>query len=310
MLPIRITDDRGEPVELYSPARKSLLVGSYTRENAGLGVIREAVGGRMRRGLGWWVGAVLSGFAALFFLFLAYLLLRRGDVFTSVFILVLVAYAFFEMIIRRWFRRWRHREEIARALRTVGRCAACGYDTSGLTRDDAGLVTCPECGGAWRADRRRADEGEYTRWERPRPWITKFVRDDRGWRARMKYGLRPSLIGFNARRRRTVFRLCGWLSVASYVAGWLALFALIGLVVASFVYENGWLVLWGVGLGLGLALVQSILWLIARNVHSERIRLTLLEGGMCPCCDERLPANAEPNGRRVCENCGTAWLTS
>jgi len=212
-----------------------------------------------------------------------------------------------DLFVGRLLRRWRHREEIARALRAVGRCAACGYDTSGLTPDDAGLVTCPECGGAWRADRWRLDEGEYPRWERPRPWLTKFVRDDRGWRARMRYGLRPSLIGFVACRKRSVFRSCGWLSVASYAAGWLTFPTLIGLIVAAFVYANGWLALWGVGIAFLLALAQSFLWTIARNVHSERIRRTLLEGGMCPCCDGRLPSEPESDGCRVCAECGSAW---
>lgn len=307
MLPIRITDDRGERVELHEPGVSWRAIGRRDWERKGLSFIHEVTKPRARLSVARRVAAVVPW--ALFLALLVFLVAR--GFYAIVVILALIATGIaWDLFIGRLFQRWRHREEIARALRATGRCASCGYDTSGLTPDEAGLVTCPECGGAWRADRRRLDEGAYPRWERPRPWVTKFVRDDRGWRARMKYGLSPSLIGLRPRRKRAVFRACGRLSVASYVAGWLTFPVFIGLIIASFVYENGWLVLWGIGLGLGLALVQSILWTIAKNVHSERIRRALLEGGMCPCCDGRLPLEPESDGRRVCAECGAAFLTS
>ena len=37
-----------------------------------------------------------------------------------------------------------------RSLRAIGWCTACAYDLHDIPREPDGMVTCPECGGAWR----------------------------------------------------------------------------------------------------------------------------------------------------------------
>jgi len=316
MLPIRITDDRGNRVDLYSPERASLFAGASSRDSAGLYVIREAVGGRQRFGIGWYIGAAVSGLIGLFFLYIAFTLFMRRNYGAATFIVLLIAYAIFEMVWKRWFRRWRYREEIARALRARGRCASCGYSLAGIDADGSGMLTCPECGASWRSDGRRADEGDAPRWERPRPWLTKFVRDDRGWRGRLRYGLRPSLIGIRPRRKRTVFRACGRPAVALYALVWVLLpSSIVVFFLGMFYGDYGVgarlaIILSAVGVGIGSLLAQGLGWKILAERRAERVRRALLESGFCPLCDERLPTESAEDGCRVCEECGSAWRVS
>lgn len=53
--------------------------------------------------------------------------------------------------------RWDH---ICRLALAESSCPACGYLLSGALSEPDGCVVCPECGGAWRADRVGPGPGE------------------------------------------------------------------------------------------------------------------------------------------------------
>ena len=40
-------------------------------------------------------------------------------------------------------------DDIARELKSMGRCGTCAFDLSGHVSDDAGVTMCPECRSAW-----------------------------------------------------------------------------------------------------------------------------------------------------------------
>lgn len=309
MLPIRIQDARNKPFPLYDPARKRLIAAGADRGGTGLGVVTEATGRKARgqTGTGALSAQIAYSLALVFIALLAFLNFRRGSYGFGVFMLCLLAYTFFELFIKRWYRRWRHKEQIVRALIAFDRCGSCGYELKGINTQDDGCLVCPECGAAWRADKRRSDDPP--RWVRPKPWHRKYVHDDRGWRCRPSFGIRPSLLGRNAKRKRLLLRTSGALGWASYVSGALILLVLVGGLVLGFVFADAVIALAALGVTIVLLLLQTVLWPVAWWVSGERMRLALLDRGMCVCCDAALPEEPESDGRRVCQTCGSAWLS-
>ncbi len=55
-----------------------------------------------------------------------------------------------------WVSRW-HRsnnaQRVVNAMLAYGRCASCGYALAGMEVDPEGVIQCPECGSAWKAER-------------------------------------------------------------------------------------------------------------------------------------------------------------
>ena len=225
----------------------------------------------------------------------------------GVFWLLVLSYMLFELFLKRWYRRWRHREQILRALRALDRCGSCGYELKGIGVQEDGCQVCPECGAAWRADKVRS-EGE-PRWVRPKPWHRKYVHDDRGWRCRPYFGVRASLLGRGMKRRRLLLARSGPLGWVSYSLGYLVLVVLVAGIASAYLTEEWIILLWVMGFAFAGLVTQAILWPVAWWVRCEPMRLALLERGMCVCCHSALPGEAEPDGRRVCALCGSAWLT-
>jgi len=304
MLPVRIQDSRDQRFELFEPARKSYLL-SYDREKTGAGVVREVASTKKRASVGRIVQLSLMGLLLGYFLLIGVISAIVGNYGPSIFIFVILVLSFLELFVRRWYRRWRHREVVLRALIAQDKCGSCGYKMLGLTPADDGCVVCPECGAAWRTDKRRHDE--HPRWDRPFPWLTKFVYDDRGWCGRPRFGIRASAIGSNAKRRRLLLKASGRLGIASYVIGWCLIPILIGSTTLAILLENIWVVLWGLGVTILGAIVRALLWAIARSVSAEQMRTALLERGHCACCDERLPEEPAFDGLYACAACGAAW---
>jgi len=305
MLPIRIQDARDQTFDLFEPSRKSYLL-SYDREKTGMDAVREV--SRTKRGPGAWRIIRLS----LVGIFIGFLLLSaaidavNGRYGFGIFMGVILSLSFGELVIRRWYRRWRHREAVLRAMVMQGLCGSCGYELHGINSSDDGCIVCPECGAAWRTDKRRRDE--HPRWERPFPWLSKFVYDDRGWKARPRFGIRASAIGRDARRKRLLLCASGPLGMASYVVGWLVFPVLIGMLVLLFVFANPWFVLFAIVGSILTALSRAIIWAIARAIRAEDMRTALLDVGNCVCCDDELFEKPEPDGLHACGNCGSAWL--
>jgi hypothetical protein len=73
------------------------------------------------------------------------------DILLQVVFAIVVAMVFWYLLLG-WVRRGRF-EKIAEIYLAQGRCASCGYELSGLEKEDDGCVICPECHAAWKESR-------------------------------------------------------------------------------------------------------------------------------------------------------------
>lgn len=226
--------------------------------------------------------------------------------------------------------RYRNRmaaAQLAELLIEEGLCPQCGYNLLGLDADRGGMLSCPECGAGWRAERirrtaafepgaRMADANTVVAIGSV-PWA---CRDDRGRRRPMVHPrLRKELAGTAGEDDRArILRARAGIARSGRIVRWAVAFVLIGaglaLGTAMWVWRNaaaGFVqylslipALLFVGLGLG-ALFGNFCY------SAKRVRGEMLKEGLCPSCAASLAGlEAEADGRVVCRGCLGAWALS
>lgn len=209
-------------------------------------------------------------------------------------------------------------------LTAHARCGACACDLSKSSADDDGLVTCPECGSAWNADRWTLKSDDIatsdltidilmghtgTSFE----WCT----DDRGvpmdllgfsilkWsrQPRASPKMAAKLIRQEAferqRRLRRVFPIT--------ILGWLVFNVAIFIIRNPLPRDRVFDILL---VGVMTALIAGVVLHIARrgNVNPRRFRSTLLSHHVCANCGGELDESPPSfDGCTACAHCGCAW---
>lgn len=229
-----------------------------------------------------------------------------------------------------------NRDRIVGFLSGRGRCPGCMYDLMAIAGENNGMITCPECGGAWRrerlpsrgaavADRRGVDEppaeavvGRTAMEELTRPRSHSQVNDDRGaptrllvtsWREAKALALddgHAERIEKLRRATRPLGRVRRWLLIG--VLGIFLVVVVTG-VVPTIIGRGSLLQLVPMAV---LPLVSCFFIVrLARGTSfasGKRIKELALERGVCPACLAELgDREPEEDGCRVCGVCAAAW---
>jgi hypothetical protein len=211
-----------------------------------------------------------------------------------------------------------------------GFCPSCGYNLHGLGTESDGCISCPECGGAWRANRvsRTAPFAEHAAGSK----VTSFGMVVAGLDASSGLDDRGRAVIVSPRRLRSAERgtthpehrtaLCRargdirpsgqWLRVATS-----ALLLCIGIAGAVFIAFI-WRQIPGLPPGLLLGAITGSLTFFALAFgvwfghfgYSRRVVVSSYTSrGCCASCGadlRRLPV--DPEGCTICPECGAAWL--
>lgn len=243
----------------------------------------------------------------------------------------------------RWLT-WRAvRAECAELTRTTlmafGRCPACAYAIGDLERDASGLIRCPECRAAWKAERLGpvsspppgAAAASRWSWMDLMPTVT-----DRAGRLRRladpaaAAARRPELDGLAARVRAAT-RVRRWSGLALYLAAPFVLFAIPLSMQWGMAAAPAWAAggpppglgaLMGAGSWNGLFATVAFavtLFMGARlgwrefrgrgGLSASMTRRMALGDGRCPACLERM-FDADSRGIEIaprCGACGAVW---
>ncbi len=318
-----VTDDTGKPVKLLDPAGMSEWP---TKGDPRI----DALVLRVRKAMsGWsayeWALSLILMIGVFAFYFAARPLVNKvvptlpGFVFFAV--LAFSAQIFARLLWRA--RLHSNRKQVVQVVLEEGLCPCCGYNFASLnidTIESQQLVTCPECGSAWRRnriDRALMFDGSlavsspvkrFTKREKSNNWTTN---DDRGVRVRLVhprlYSCRPD-IGGDARRealrlaRRDIAPSRLWLRGS--IAGLLAALAILCIVLAIRDQEGAWLI------PAGLAAVLALACWYGNFVYApSAVRAAMLRQGLCPTCSNSLAGHpvAARDGCVTCPGCHAAW---
>jgi hypothetical protein len=318
-----VTDDTGKPVKLLDPAGMSEWP---TKGDARI----DALVIRVRKAMsGWsfyeWSLSLALVFGVFAFYFAARPLINRAIPTLPSFVFF-VALAFSAQIFARFLWRARlhsNRRHVVQLVLGEGLCPCCGYNFASLNIDEKQpdeLVTCPECGSAWRRnriDRAAMFDGSlpvsspvrrFTKREKTNNWM---VNDDRGVRVKLVhprlYGCRPKLGGPTraerlrcARKEIAPSRL--WLRAP--IAGLLMAGGAFLVVLA--IENDAYAILIAAGV---LAVLSLGCW-HGNFLYSPRVvRRTMLGQDLCPSCSNDLsgrPVSAR-DGCVLCPGCSAAW---
>lgn len=235
----------------------------------------------------------------------------------------LIAYP---LLVRRLMAR--EADRIIKVLLEDGICPCCAYNFAGLDRS-ASMLTCPECGAAWRTERiARAEEfapgsRPASRWRRPKgaprvasPVLLGQVKDDRGRRVAMAdRALRCAVVseGDADHARRVALarpelaeigRVPRLLVAGMFVA--LGVILLMTLVPAGL--SAGGPVLGAVFGALMMVFMGSVAYRGALAYPPAKANAVLLKHGLCPSCAADLEGLAPgADGCVECVECGAAW---
>ncbi len=223
------------------------------------------------------------------------------------------------------FLRKRSGRTMAATLCSLGRCGSCGYDLAGLRPDGAGLVRCPECPAAWRADRwankrpgeAAAPHAPPSRWARWRSGRGILDARERAFQPVSLRTLRRRADGepdAPARRRRAAREVRaigrGW-----RVASLALLLPALGALAISILTIAGPPAMRGtVPAGVWLfIIVHTTLTAVTLTsgqilANPVRSRAACLRFSICPSCARDLHAlPLDADGCAVCPECGGAW---
>lgn len=234
----------------------------------------------------------------------------------------------------RWLYLWYVRRgalgQIARTAVAEGVCGSCAFPLQGVPVDDAGLVRCPECNAAWRAERVVMPFWETTvvpvlggsvraaLTPGVTPYKALITPDDRGRfvqtpDARLMRVLPERLAGIPDDEHadlRSDMRRVGRL--------WRLLLTVPLLVFPAMPARGAWH-FWqhseqiGMWIMLGLTMLLCLPVLLTPIGHTfcapRHTARVLVRHGRCGSCLEPLAdAPTDDEGRRVCRRCGAAWL--
>lgn len=233
-----------------------------------------------------------------------------------------------------WYVRRGALGQIARTAVAEGVCGSCAFSLEGAVTDPDARVVCPECGAAWRRDRIVSpfwDKPAFPvlRWSLA-AWLTPgsrgrnslYTPDDRGRYVQSPDSrllmVRPELLSeltpgeANALRRsmRRVGR--GWRLLLMLGFLWMPGAALY---FCWYLYSEGerlavWIILAGIAAPVLLTVLSIPFGSAFAGPH--RTARVIVRHGRCGSCLHPMashPAPADPEGRRVCPRCGSAWLT-
>ncbi len=223
------------------------------------------------------------------------------------------------------FFRIRGYECIHQAIRS-GRCPACRYRLVDIDQDAQGLITCPECGAAWRADRLRAVEAPgdpQARWA-TRSRFVPVLQFPKTTPALDHQGRPASLVLYRPRKAPgDVYETrCQRASKAIYsrVSGRAVLLSigLIVLGVGAFVFMLGYGAIsptgtpwWVYAFIPVMAALLFVGFLFRRGdllVRPMTIEQETLAHGLCPSCWELLEGiPPDDDGCTMCPDCGSSW---
>jgi len=305
---VKVRDSRGVAVELYDPGWNPKADGSGDRIRPGLFAIREVSDAPRRRlsavdRLGVAIAIAIIFSLAIFAIYLFF----HGSLLGGIGVGLLLLFVGSDVFVDRWYRRWRHSEEVLRVLVSQGRCGSCGYELAGLLPEEDQCFVCPECGAAWCASRRH--RSDPPRWVRPFPWMVKYIHDDRGWRCRTGFGWLPMFRGIGSQCAICIRSSCGVFSLFVWILLVCALVVAVSGTAAAIVLADSRYFSYGLLGMLGLFFVMWMVWQLGLSLTSEKIRVEMLRNGYCPSCSETLPNDPEPDGCHVCGLCGASWLT-
>ncbi len=221
--------------------------------------------------------------------------------------------------------RKRSGRTMAATLCSLGRCGSCGYDLAGLAQDGAGLVRCPECPAAGRADRavvggRDAAEASLepvSWWVRARSGRGIIDARERAFQPIALRALRRRADGETdaAARRRLAAREIRAIGRGWRVASLALLLPAVGALAISILTIAGPPAMRGtVPAGVWLFIIVhttlTAVMLTSGQILANpvRRRAACLRFSVCPSCARDLhglPLDSE--GCAVCPECGGAW---
>jgi len=214
---------------------------------------------------------------------------------------------------------------LTKLLIEEGLCPSCGYNFFGLAEDEAGLLHCPECGAAWRADRIRRVEA-FASGANMADANTIVTVAGSSWTSLDDRGMRRPIVHPRLRRElkaapdeairarlevaKGEIRRSG--RVVRWVVAGMLFAAAAGMAAASFQWGRP-----GVGAKLAGMLPAAVfagigLWALLGNFcySMTKLKRAMLGQDLCPGCGRSLEGlPAEPDGRVVCSGCLGAWQT-
>lgn len=329
ILPSRFTstikDDAGKPVRLLDPA------GMSEWPSKGDGRIGTLVT-RLRLMISQVSGlTVLVGIAAAVIVWIGYgavvpLINRIVPAIPGIVHLV-IAIVIIRLLIGLAWRTglYFRRREVARIILAEGLCPCCGYNFAGLRLEQAALdqlVSCPECGAAWRRCRiirvEAFDPGLPTALPttlvRKRVTVPRWsIPDDRGVPARLVH---PRLRGYarlQTRGENRLERLAAARAKISRSGRWPRLlisstFFATAITVAGLSWEDRGERVAGLVHGGVMAMIGAgVLW--GNFLYGKRaVRDALVEQGLCPGCTHDLRSlKVLADGCAECPVCRSTW---
>lgn len=329
----RAVDDRGRPVRRLSIKD---LKRAARSDHPGLAMLanrlRAAIRSESRRNtpdrvvlmVSLTIG-VLVGNAVLMTTLISWYRLR-GSGLAVLSLLGLIAVA--NLMLRCYVRRGAM-ASLARTAVAEGACGSCAFSLRGAPQEPDGMIVCPECGAAWRAERVVAPY-----WDRPAfpvlrrrflAWITPGVRnpgllfapDDRGRYVQCPDSrlmrVRPALLdGVPPEERRELRR------AMRRVGRWRRVLLLLALSWIPGTLFYGWWELYqaeGIGVWIHLAVTVPIALVVLAIPAGSAFggphgtsRVTARRGRCGSCLESLDGAPVDSENRRICRRCGAAWL--
>lgn len=327
-------DDRGDPVRLAN--RKE-----FERQFAHRSIrarrfkLRTAYTTKCERPEPRCLGLTLSSLVTLFMLLsvlVATLLIALTTIDTGATVLTTIILFLSFAVAHSHYRNRGTTFLIAMSAAAEGLCASCAFSLEGLSADQGGLLTCPECGHAWNALRivrphwepdpagliPKRDPRLDLRHNLRLTFTSRFISDDCGRlvRAHTSYllSLDPEI-----RAQRTDAEWKGMRLAIRCNGRYRRIFMSVLLITVTMIGVVRWsLPAMGEDVGefvsslvvLAFPLTGGVLAYLGDGwVGQRRMARVLNSEGLCGgCCNEltRCPANA--NGMRVCDRCRSSWL--
>lgn len=223
----------------------------------------------------------------------------------------------------------KHRRELGASYVAEGICASCAYSLEGLVPEDDGCVVCPECGGAWRADRIVAPFWDRSRpelphdmpaWKRFLQYVPRAaVRTTDDARGRLVPIVDPTLATWSGTLDRSTSRAIRralnrvgltWRVVVATLSliPLSALIALLVFILRSDEQAGVFEILVGVFLLMSTCVVVLAVVFGTMFRPPHRVAETILRFARCPVCASDLTEGRAIGDRMtVCRGCGATW---
>ncbi len=200
--------------------------------------------------------------------------------------------------------------DISGELLSIGRCASCGYSIANASRRD-GLVTCSECGAAWREERvsdHDVPDAPLARRVRFIQFLAiSFMRlpsvNDVNGRPQVVFGIFDASFGRDDATSRGLRALQGRL--LRRTLAWLLMLILVVALMLFATVRTGaptWQVVTSLFVGIAILFSGAFRSVAGRRAATKDGMLRLR---VCPACANPLAENADGHG--ACAACGALW---